>query len=250
MDDLNDIASLHSAGATGRHKSPFADLPTYKNENGLSADFIQKWVVPFYMAIGSYNENSWREAIKAIKSEITPTLCLSLLGDFNWRTRLVGAYFAAVKGYQELIDIIGIHLLKSEVCCVGHIYALTLIFFKTDKSIEFLNRYLDYYLTTPNLYFDQTSVMEAVLYLDEINRTDHFKRHFESWKILKEKRKPLERQNALTLAKLIEEQEGKSFTEEYLQSLSSTDTEKIETFSTSYFQEQISILKDLSEYNG
>jgi hypothetical protein len=43
------------------------------------------------------------------KNEITIDVCLSLLGDFNWRTRLVGAYFAAIKGYHKLIDIIGNH---------------------------------------------------------------------------------------------------------------------------------------------
>jgi hypothetical protein len=112
MDDLNEMARLHSAGATVRHSSPFNDLPVHKNETPLSDDFIKKWVVPFYMKIGSYGDKKWIEAVKEIKNEITPGICLSLLGDFNWRTRLVGAYFAAVKGYEDLIDIIGIHLLK------------------------------------------------------------------------------------------------------------------------------------------
>jgi hypothetical protein len=47
MVDLNEIARLHSAGAIARLISPFDNLPTHKNENGLTADFIKKWVVPF-----------------------------------------------------------------------------------------------------------------------------------------------------------------------------------------------------------
>jgi len=249
MDDLNKMARLHSAGATVRHDSPFVDLPTHKNEIELSADFIKKWVAPYYMEIGAYDDIKWIDAIKEIKNGITMDICLSLLGDFNWRTRLVGAYFAAVKNYQKLIDIIGNHLLKSEVCCVGHIYALTLAFFKTDKSISFLNQYLDYYLTTPGLYFDQKSVMESLLYLDTIDKSENFKRHLENWRLLEQQRKPLENQNALALAKLLEEQEGEGVGEDYLQSLSSLDNDKDGTFSIDYFAEQITILKNLNQYD-
>src|SRR4051812_1169568 len=141
MDDLNEMARLHSAGATVKHLSPFDSLPTHKNEKDLSPEFIKKWVVPYYMEIGSYNNSNRVVQIQEIKPEITKDICLNLLGDFNWRTRLVGAYFAAVKGYKELIDIIGTHLLKSEVCCVGHIYALVLAFFDGEDSMQYLNRY-------------------------------------------------------------------------------------------------------------
>ncbi len=244
------MAKFHSAGATVRHKSLFADLPTHKNESELSADFIKKWAVPFYMEIASYDNTRWIDKIKEIKNEITTDVCISLLGDFNWRTRLVGAYFAAVKGYQELIDIIGNHLLKSEFCCVGHIYALTLTFFKTDKSVGFLNQYLDYYLTTPSLYFDQKSVMESLLYLDSIDKTENCKRHFENWRRLEQDRKPLENQQALALAKLLEQQEGKGVAEDYLQSLSSIDNDRVENLSIDYVAEQITILKNLNQYSS
>lgn len=250
MDDLNEMARLHSAGAIVRHNSPFENLPTHKNETELSADFIKKWTVPFYMDIGSYGNTKWITAIKKIKSEITTDVCLSLLGDFNWRTRLVGAYLAAVKGYQELIDIIGNHLLKSEVCCVGHIYALTLTFFKTDKSVGFLNQYLDYYLTTPDLYFDQKPVMESLLYLDKVDKTENFKRHLENWTLLEQRRKPLESQKALALAQLLARLEGEGVTEDFVQSFLSDTEVKSENFSTDYFTEQISILKTLNQYSG
>lgn len=126
------MAGFHSASATVRYVSPFENLQTYKNDEDLSADFIKKWAVPFYMEIASYDNSDWVDQIKEIKPEITKDDCLNLLGDFNWRTRLVSSYFSAVKDYRGLINIIGTHLLKSEVCCVGHIYALTLVFLRQE----------------------------------------------------------------------------------------------------------------------
>lgn len=240
MDELNEMARLHSAGAIVRHISPFDNLPTHKNEEDLSDDFIKKWAVPYYMEIASYYDSSWIKKIKEIKPAITKDVCLNLLGDFNWRTRLVGAYFAAVKDYKALIDIIGVHLLKSEVCCVGHIYALVLTFFNDEQCIGYLNKYLDYYLTKPLLYFDQQFVLEAVLYLDKKNRTDSFSQHFDNWKELTADRKRQEEYQRKELAKL-----HPALTIE-----TDSDSEKqLETLSTDFIDEQINILTDLSNYN-
>jgi Family of unknown function (DUF6000) len=240
MDDLNEMARLHSAGATVRHVSPFDSLLTYKNDKDLTADFIKKWAVPYYMEIASYSNSKWADTIKEINDEITVGICLSLLGDFNWRTRLVGSYFAAVKDYRELIDIIGTHLLKSEVCCVGHIYALTLAFFNDENCIRYLNKYLDYYLTKPSLYFDQKFVMEAVLYLDKQNKTDFFSKHLDSWNKLHEERKKSEEYQTRELAKLYPELKTAS---------NSNNKNPSEKFSTNFFYEQIVILRDLNQYS-
>jgi hypothetical protein len=244
MDDLNEMANLHSAGAIVRHLSPFSTLPAHKNETDLPADFIKKWCVPFYMEIGKYGDNVWVDAIKEIKSEITPDICLLLLGDFNWRTRLVGAYFAAVKGYTDLIDIIGIHLLKSEVCCVGHIYALVLAFFNTPVSREYLIKYLNYYLTTPSLYFDQKWVMQAILYLDKINASNNFTEQLVNWNLLEEARMPLEDQTVLALANQIKEEQGENIANEFLR-LTAANKNTTE-FTTEYYDAQIPILINLN----
>ncbi|MBG9377277.1 hypothetical protein I5907_13630 [Panacibacter sp. DH6] len=240
MDDLNEMPGLHSAGATVRHLSPFDSSPTHKNDKDLSADFIKKWVVPYYMEIGCYDNLNWIEHVKEIKPEITQDVCLNLLGDFNWRTRLVGSYFAAVKNYKELINIIGTHLLKSEVCCVGHIYALTLAFFNDEKCIGYLNKYLEYYLAKSSLYFDQKIVIEAVLYLDRKNQTDYFNQHLDNWKKLTVDRKKQEEYQRQELAKLYPElnKETNSASEKHL-----------EKFSTDFFEEQIYILTDLNQYS-
>jgi hypothetical protein len=226
MDDLNEMARLHSAGATVRHLSPFDNLPIHKNEKELASDFIKKWAVPYYMEIASYDNSNWIEAIKEVKHTITKETCLLLLGDFNWRTRLVGSYFTAVKEYRDLIDIIGTHLLKSEVCCVAHIYALTLSFFNEERCVQYLNKYLDYYLTKPSLYFDQKFVMESILYLDKENKTDHFTKHKENWKGFQEERSKIERNDQ----------------DPY------TDDKTEEVFSTQYFDEQVGVLRKLSQH--
>ncbi len=215
MDDLNEMARLHSAGATVRHVSPFEHLHSHRNEFDLPGGFIKKWAVPYYMNIVSAEKEEWIKSIKNIKSEITNDISLSLLGDFNWRTRLVGAYFSAVRNYSDNIDIIGVHLLKSEVCCVGHIYALTLAFFNSEKSIKYLGDYLDYYLTKPLLYFDQDYVMGAILYLDEVNGTSNGDKYKENWNALSTIRKT-----------------------------------KNDKWIPKFFEEQIQILKELNKYSS
>lgn len=249
MDDLNEMANLHSAGATVRHTSPFDNLPTHKNDNDLTANFIQKWVVPYYMEISSYGNSKWIDSIKEIKHEITKDICLLLLGDFNWRTRLVGSYFAAIKGYQELIDIIGTHFLKSEVCCVGHIYTLTLAFFNDERCLQYLNKYLDYYLTKPSLYFDQKFALEAVLYLDKEKGTDYFSMHVDNWKALLREREKIEKKQAEDVAKMLVQLEGSKKADDYIASFQSNDNKKNDVLSTKYFEEQVAILRDLNQYN-
>jgi hypothetical protein len=249
MEDLNKMARLHSAGATVRHTSPFDSLPTYKNDNELSADFIKKWAVPYYLEIASYSDKKWIDSIKEIKSEIAKDTTLLLLGDFNWRTRLVGSYFTAVKDYIDLVDIIGTHLLKSEVCCVGHIYALTLTFFNNERTIHYLNTYLDYYLTKPELYFEQKFVMEALLYLDKVNKTDNFSNHIVKYNSLLLERKKIEGHSAIGIAKMLEELGDIKSAEVYLESITKEAEQRVEKLTTTYFDEQIQILNVLRQYS-
>jgi len=180
MDDLNEQIRLHSAGATVRHKSTFADLPSYKNADELSQNFIDTWAAPFYMRIGD-TDDSWTNQLIQAKDNITKDVSIKLLGDFNWRTRQTGAFFAAIKGFKDLTDLIGVHFLKSEVCYAGQVYAYTFASFNTDKSIDYLDRYLTYYLAQPDLWFDQREAMEALTYLDKINQTDFVSKHSDNW---------------------------------------------------------------------
>lgn len=180
MNDLNEQIRLHSAGATIRHNSTFEELPAYRNAHELSQDFIDTWVVPFYMSIGDTHE-SWKNQLIQANEKITKEIIVKLLGDLDWRSRQTGAFFAAINNFKDLTDIIGIHLLKSEVCYAGEVYAYTFASFNTDKSIDYLDRYLSYYLLQPDLWFDQGEAMEALTYLDKINNTNLVSKHLDNW---------------------------------------------------------------------
>ena len=190
MRNLIELIRLHSAGATVRHKSNFADLTSFKNnDEELRQDFIDTWCVPYYMNIGiGIIDDNWTEQLLEVRDQITKEIVLKLLGDFNWRTRQTGAFFAALKNYTDLIDIIGVHLLKSEVCFAGQVYAYTFASLNTDNCVKYLDQYLVYYLSKADLWFDQQYAMEALTYLDKINGTDFISKHKDNWlKFIKNK---------------------------------------------------------------
>ena len=181
-DKLNEAIRLHSAGATVRHKSPFKELESYKNQIEIDQPFREKWVIPFYFDL-QRNDEEWINKIVGIYHEISDEIILKNLGDFDWRTRSTGAFFAAVKDKKEFIEIIGTHLIKSEVCYAGGTYAKVLAYFNDEKGNEYLERYLEYYLKQKNLYFDQGDVFQAVKYLDEINGTNNLGKYVNDWKV-------------------------------------------------------------------
>ncbi|MBO9199525.1 MULTISPECIES: DUF6000 family protein [Niastella] len=159
--------ALHVAGATVRHRNPFENLEVPRNEEDLSDEYIEKWVVPFYMTHLANADETTIKAFSEAAKEINIDIVKALLGDFNWRTRISGAFFAAINNYHELEDIIGKHLLKSEVCYAGSGYCLALATFATDKAKDYLITYLDYYLDRKDLWFDQSTTYCALEYLDK-----------------------------------------------------------------------------------
>ncbi|WP_299325445.1 DUF6000 family protein [uncultured Maribacter sp.] len=182
MDDKTKKAiELHSAGATVRHQNPFEELESYKSESEIDKKFIDKWVIPFYM-VGIHNTDEFISNYSKVKSEVNIEIAKQLFGDFNWRTRIVGAYFSAIENYVELEDIIGTHLLKSEVCYAGGGYCFALASFNTEKGINYLKRYLDYYLTKKDLHFDQRVAMSAIKWTDKQNGTNLFEEYMPKFK--------------------------------------------------------------------
>jgi hypothetical protein len=177
-DYLEEI-KLHVAGATVRHQNPFSQLPIPRNAEGLSREFIEKWVVPFYMT--GISNNAFLENLKPIAHDLSKEVVAHLLGEFNWRARIVGAWFSAIKQYAEFEPVIGNLLLRSEVCYAGGGYCIALTSFNTATSTEFLCKYLDYYLNRPDLFFDQGDAMGALAYLDTVNQTQNLERFIPSW---------------------------------------------------------------------
>lgn len=189
-----DEIALHVSGATVRHKNPFESIEVPRNDEELLEDFIAKWVVPFYMNSLS---NSGEQTIKTFAdaaNEIDIEIVKKLLGDFDWRTRITGAFFAAINNYKELEDIIGRHLLKSEVCYAGSGYCLALTTFGSDNAKDYLTAYLDYYLDRKELWFDQADAFCALEYFDKnqahnlIDKWNSFVADKEYWSLEKSRK--------------------------------------------------------------
>jgi hypothetical protein len=170
----------HVAGQTFRHSSPFDSLTSHKNDSPVSNDFLKKWISPFYLQLHHYDQKLI-DSFVAVKNDITDDIISKALGDFNWRSRQTGAYFAAIKDKQNFIDIIGVHLLKSEVTFACKIYFVVFASFNTKKCIDYIETYLNYYLNKPDLFFDQREALEAIIYLDKVNETNLFSKYQDMW---------------------------------------------------------------------
>jgi hypothetical protein len=180
-DDEKKNIQLHVAGATVKHINPFDNLHIPFENIEIDQPFVNKWVIPFYRNGFANADEKFKEHARAVLQEISPQIIEKLLGHFNWRTRIVGAFFSAVKDWTQFQDTIGNLLLKSEVSYAGKGYCLALAMFKTEASIAYLTRYLDYYLQQKDLYFDQAEAMSALAYLDGENQTDYLSAYLPLW---------------------------------------------------------------------
>ncbi|RYD25418.1 MAG: hypothetical protein EOP86_27340 [Verrucomicrobiaceae bacterium] len=116
-------------------------------------------------------------ALSCIRPSITDQLITTLLSDFNWRSRTAAAYFALILDRPSHVDHIGRLLLRSDVCFAGGAYCLYLAHIRTPEAIGFLNRYLDYYLTRPQLYYDQAEALAALRFIDSRSGSQHEMSH-------------------------------------------------------------------------
>lgn len=173
----DDEVALAFAGAMVIHRNPFEELTAYRNDDELSKEFFDMYVSPFYLNFLSQCESQSIPYFAMAANQLTLVETKKLLGYFDWKCKISGAYFAAIKNYTSLEDIIGIHLLKSEVCYAGTGYCVALAIFGTEKSKDFLNRYLDYYLTRKDLWFDQADALCALEYLDK----NESNKHLDKW---------------------------------------------------------------------
>lgn len=159
---------------------PFEELETYKHPEKPDQAFIDKWVKPFYMKRTNFDKED-TQLLEKLMPEMDNEVILRCLGDYNWRTRSVGAYFAAIKNKQEFTNIIGTQLLKRELVFSSFSYTLALIAFNNEQGNLYLDTFLDYYLHRADRDFDQDVVMMAIKYLDEINVTSVFEKHLDNW---------------------------------------------------------------------
>jgi len=175
---LDSALQMHVAGATVRHSGPFSSLEVLANESPLRQEEIDRYVAPFYRG---KKDRKYRESYLVVRDELNEQVISRLLGEFNWRPRSVGAEFCLIRGLTQFEDNIGKLLLRSDVCYSGHNYCLTLADFGSEKAIEYLDKYLEYYLKQPDLWFDQSSALAALFYLEKQNNRNLTDRHMKNW---------------------------------------------------------------------
>jgi hypothetical protein len=179
MGDIDEKAVVrHIRGATVLHQSPFSSIEVPSADDALSELECERWVAPFYRVSFRFIESGFVSSLRGIYNEITPSVVEILLTDYDWRPRLTGAFFAGLKRFNSVEDHIGRLLVRSDLCFAGKLYCVALAEFNTSVGLDYLRRYLEYYLTRLDLDYDQGDAMGAVAWLDERNGT----RHFESFK--------------------------------------------------------------------
>ena len=181
MEDLTESIAQHVAGATVRHASPFAALQVPNVRTDLTRDMVQKWVMPHYMTSLSAYEHQPANALLVDVGAATEALVAELLANFNWRPRTVGARLAMLNDMTTFEHQIGRLLLRSDVCYAGQGYCVALASFASDAAVEFLEQYLDYYLSQPQLWFDQNAAVGALAWTDGVRGTNRIERHRRAW---------------------------------------------------------------------
>jgi hypothetical protein len=168
----------HVAGAIVVHRNPFAGLQVPAVVEPLDPELLERWTKPLYMSFFGPSSDS---VLEALWPEMSSDVAYRLLSNFNWRPRRVGAYIVALRRLDELTELVGRLLVRSDVCLAGESYCMALAQLNTLPSRQFLYEYLDYYLTRNNLFFDQGAAMGAIAYLDDINGTREISRFMDKW---------------------------------------------------------------------
>ncbi|MEZ4394093.1 MAG: DUF6000 family protein [Polyangiales bacterium] len=146
-----------------------------------SHEFLERWVVPFYLLDLSRDVEAFIDALRHVAPELNEAVIAELLARLNWRPRIVGAYFVAIRRCYAFEEQIGRLLLRSEVCYAGRGFCVALARLNTPASVASLEEYLDVYLSRVEWFFDQGEAMAALGYLDAQNGTDRRARFMPRW---------------------------------------------------------------------
>lgn len=131
-------------------------------------EFIARWVQPFYMRGPRGSDvDPMRDALE----QVEPAVVERLLATHNWRERIVGGWFAGLKGWSQFEGVIGQLLMASELCYAGQGYCFALACFADEPSRGYLTEYLDHYLARPELYYDQAEALCALMWIDACRST-------------------------------------------------------------------------------
>ncbi|MFE3944878.1 DUF6000 family protein [Streptomyces sp. NPDC059118] len=146
----------------------------HAHENAELLALVRRYVVPErrYLKLGGGllgmqgpEHDRFARALHEDAELITSHEIATLL-EGGWRERRTAAWLIAVSHRTEFRERLGELLLASEVCCVGLAYCVTLAGFGTPRDADLLAAYLERYLRRPDLAYDQTAVMGALLFID------------------------------------------------------------------------------------
>ena len=159
------------------HAGPYSTLEVPILPRGDVLPLYEDYVLPFYLKSLRNFSAAEEEAFERIRPSITDQLITKLLSDLNWRSRTAATYFALILDRKSHIDHVGKLLLRSDVCFVGAAYCRYLAHFRTSEAIDFLNRYLSYYLIRTDLHFNQHDAAAALRYIDGLTGSNHEQSH-------------------------------------------------------------------------
>lgn len=156
----------HVAGRGASHPWPPGELDVPVAINSLSGAFLGRWVDPFYLndpaRLDATQAAAWCGAARVCDDAVLE----ALLAEADWRPRVVGAWFVALRGADHFEPRLGRLLLRSDVCFAGRAYAVALASLATPDAGDWLERYLRHYLAHPQLDYDQAEAMAALMQLD------------------------------------------------------------------------------------
>src|SRR5687768_12108419 len=142
--DMNGVSvDTHVAGrGTGGHPLPPGELEVPVSVNALSGAFLGRWVEPFYLSdparLDAAQAAAWCAAARACDDAVLE----ALLTEADWRPRVMGAWFVALRGADAFEPRLGRLLFRSDVCFAGRAYAVSLASLATPGAAAWLERYL------------------------------------------------------------------------------------------------------------
>jgi hypothetical protein len=134
--------------------------------------FVLQFVEPFY--VGSFGTNEFATQFFSIQEQVDSSVVNRLLKSNDWRFRIVGSYFSAIKNYSENVFVIGGYLLKSEFVFANRGYILALASFNCDEARMFVFRYLESVRVLTDYDDSPLYALAAAFFLDRRNGTSFF----------------------------------------------------------------------------
>lgn len=151
------------------------------DEEAELLELIRRYVTPDHryrklggalLGMGARDRAEFTVRLGKAAGEIgSPELNMLLSG--GWRECRTAAWLVAVAGRTEFRERLGELLLASAGPYAGQAYCVALATFGTAADADLLVAYLDHYLPRPDLYYDQTAALGALLLLDTKAGTGH-----------------------------------------------------------------------------